>query len=41
LWDEIAREQAEVRTRSFRNWRLLELSVMKCLLLLLLLLLLL
>jgi hypothetical protein len=29
LWDELAREQAEVRTQSFRKWRLLGLSVMK------------
>jgi hypothetical protein len=29
LWDELAWEQAEVRTRSLRNWRLLRLSVLK------------
>jgi hypothetical protein len=32
LWDEVAREHAEARTRSLRNRRLLDWSVMKGLL---------
>jgi hypothetical protein len=32
LWDELAREHAEARTRSLRNRRLLDWSVMKGLL---------